>query len=53
MSELDTAIYELAINNTYPGLQMFVRDVNLPLALAAKYTDGLVVREKSYCDASR
>jgi len=43
---------EQAANATFPGTQIFVRDVNLPEALAAKYSDGLILREKAFTDAS-
>ena len=36
----------------YPGMALFARDVNLPEALARRYTPGLMIREKSFTDAS-
>ena len=36
----------------YPGLAMFARDTDLPPELAAKYTPGLILREKAFTDAS-
>lgn len=50
--EIDKELYEQVINRTYPGLTMFVRDVNLAPELAAKYTEGLIIREKGFTDAS-
>ena len=44
---------EYIFNQMYPGLTMYVRDVNLPEGLAHKYTPGLVIRERAYVDASR
>jgi hypothetical protein len=43
---------EKTINRIYPGLTMFVRDINLPTHIAAKYTEGLIIREKAFTDAS-
>jgi len=48
----DIAALEEAINATLPGATMFVRDVDLPESMAAMYTDGLIIREKAYIDAS-
>lgn len=45
-------VIEQAANATFPGTQIFVRDVNLPESLAAKYSDGLILREKAFTDAS-
>jgi len=50
--DYDEDYLEKVFNQTYPGLTMYVRDVNLPDAIAQKYTKGLVVREKAFCDAS-
>lgn len=50
--EIDKAQFEAVINQTYPGLTMFVRDANLPSEIAAKYTVGLILREKGFTDAS-
>lgn len=36
----------------YPGMALFARDVNLPEALARRYTPGLMIREKAFTDAS-
>jgi hypothetical protein len=41
-----------AINATYPGLTLFVRDVNLPPELSGRYADGLVIRERGFTDAT-
>ena len=40
------------INEIYPGLMMFVRDVNLPEGLAEKYVLGEIIRERAFTDAS-
>ena len=50
----DARIHEIEeiINQTYPGLAMYVRDVNLPVEYARKYEPGLLVREKGFTDAS-
>lgn len=39
-------------NKTYPGLGIYVRDINLPQNLADKYTPGLIIRERAFTDAS-
>lgn len=51
-SKLDMQAMEKAMNDMYPGLAMFVRDVNLAEGLAEKYTAGSVIREKAFTDAS-
>ncbi len=43
---------EAAINRTYPGLQLFARDVNLSGKLAKTYRPGLVLRERGFTDAT-
>lgn len=43
---------EAAINRTYPGLQLFARDVNLSRELAKTYRPGLVLRERGFTDAT-
>lgn len=40
------------VNKTYPGLGIYVRDINLSKELAEKYTPGLIIREKAFTDAS-
>lgn len=42
-----------ALNLTYPGLAILVRDVNLTYEQAAKYEVGMIIREKAHVDASR
>ncbi|MDR1856589.1 MAG: hypothetical protein LBR22_05455 [Desulfovibrio sp.] len=43
---------EAAINETYPGLQMIVRDMNLKPEIAAKYVKGSIVRELAYVEGT-
>lgn len=43
---------EKVINEIFPGLMMFVRDVNLPQELGAKYKAGMIIKEKGFTDAS-
>jgi hypothetical protein len=43
---------EAVINRTYPGLQLFVRDVNLSQELARSYRPGLLIRERGFTDAT-
>ena len=52
VDEFDIDKAEEAVNKTYPGLTMFVRDVNLPDALAEKYIPDLVIKERGFTDAS-
>ena len=51
-SGLDVPLMEKAMNDIYPGLAMFVRDVNLADGLADKYIAGSIIREKAFTDAS-
>jgi hypothetical protein len=48
----DLAAIEVAINRTYPCLQLFARDVDLSAEQAKKYTTGLVIRERGFTDAT-
>lgn len=50
--ELDTKLLEEAINEIFPGLAMYVRDVNLPPALAVKYEPDMIIMEPGFTDAS-
>jgi hypothetical protein len=43
---------EEVINRTFPGLTMYVRDVNLPKEIENKYTPDLIIREPAFVDAS-
>ena len=43
---------ENVINRVFPGLTMFVRDVNLPYDITKKYEPGLLIRERAFVDAS-
>lgn len=40
------------INLVFPGLQMFVRDVNLSEEIASKYIPGTFLHERGFTDAS-
>jgi len=51
-SDTFTAKMEDVINRTFEGLAVYVRDVNLPDAVAGKYTPGLLVREPAFIEAS-
>ncbi len=51
VAEKDAEAIELA-NKTFPGLKMFVRDVNLPDTIASKYKQGMIIREKGLTDTS-
>ena len=44
---------ENALNDMLPGLTNFVRDVNLDPDIAKLYKPGMILREKSFVDASR
>ena len=41
-----------AVNKIYPGLTMFVRDVDLPARVAGAYTPGMILRDAGFVDAS-
>ncbi len=43
---------EKTINDTFPGLNMYVRDVNLNPELEKKYYKNQIIKEKAYTDAS-
>jgi hypothetical protein len=49
---IDTNIYEEAMDLILPGLQIFVRDVNLTPDLISKYRVGDIIRVKHFIDAS-
>jgi len=52
MYEAEKKILEDAFNRIIPDLQMFVRDVNLPPHIAAKYQTDMILQERTFCDAS-
>ena len=43
---------EKLLNRTLPGLQMFVRDVNLPAETAEQYAEGMILCNPCFTDAS-
>ena len=52
MEGFDKEAYEKAANDVFPGLQMFVRDVDLPSVCAEKYQPGMIIKERAFTDAS-
>ncbi|MBR2894893.1 MAG: hypothetical protein IKC03_04445 [Oscillospiraceae bacterium] len=48
----DAEVAQEVANKTYPGLAIYVRDVNLSDEFADKYVPGLIIREKAFVDAS-
>ena len=48
----DKADLEQMLNETLPGLTMYVRDVNLPPACAEQYKPGRIILERGFTDAS-
>lgn len=52
MEKFNQAEFNKVINSTVSGLQMFVRDVNLPKDIAGKYKTGMLIHELGYTDAS-
>lgn len=40
------------INQNYPGMMMFARDVNLPQKLIEKYQPGMIILERGFVDAT-
>ena len=43
---------EKAINGMMPGLQMFVRDVDMGSVLAGRYMPGMIICEQAFTDAT-
>ena len=50
--EFDIKLFEEVINEIFPGLTMYVRDVNLSPTIAAKYKADMIIREPGFTDAS-
>lgn len=50
--ELDAEHILNVVNETYPGLTMYVRDTNLSSAVSETYKTGMIIREMAFCDAS-
>ena len=50
--EFDTKLFEEVINEIFPGLTMYVRDVNLSPTLAGKYKADMIIRQPGFTDAS-
>ena len=50
--ELDTKLFEEVINEIFPGLTMYVRDVNLSPDIAGKYAPDMIIMEPGFTDAS-
>ena len=50
--EFDANHIEHIVNQTYPGLTMYVRDANLPKIVSENYEKGMIIRERGFCDAS-
>ncbi len=53
MSEQGRALLQKAIDATYPGLTMYVRDAQLTQAQAARYEKGRILYEPGPVEASR
>lgn len=51
-TEVDMQHLQDVLNQMYPGIAMFVRDVNLADDVASKYIPGMIIREKAFADAS-
>ena len=51
-TETDMQQYEKLANEIFPGIMMFVRDVNLSPVCAEKYKPGLIILERAFTDAS-
>ena len=52
LTEEEARRFQAILDANYPGLAIFVRDVNLDPALAAKYVPNLIIRERAFTDAS-
>ena len=51
-SDIDKDYFEKLINEIFPGLTMYVRDVDLAPQVAAKYEPGMIIMERGFTDAS-
>lgn len=45
--------YQKIANEIYPGITMFVRDVDLPPVCADKYVSGMIIKERDSADSSK
>ena len=52
MENMEKTAYEKLINDVFPGLTMYVRDVNLSPVCASKYEPGMIILERGFTDAS-
>lgn len=52
MDEMIKEIYEQLGNDTYPGLAMYARDVNLTEKQFSQYKTGLIIMERGFTDAT-
>lgn len=43
---------EEIVKNAMSGIKIFIRDVNLNDNFIEKYVEGMIIREKGFCDAS-
>lgn len=53
MQDIHKIVYEKLANDVFPGLTMYVRDVNLSPACFSKYEKGMIILERSFTDASK
>lgn len=50
--QFDAGLIQSVMNDTFPGLTMYVRDVDLPKELEERYVPGEFLRELGFTDAS-
>jgi hypothetical protein len=49
---LDRDLIEKTMNEIFPGIQMFVRDLFMPDELAAKYEPERIIMERGFTDGT-
>ena len=52
MENLNLQKMQEMINKNYPGMMMFVRDVDLPQKLIERYKPGTIIQERGFVDAT-
>lgn len=50
---IDKELYEGLLNDTFPGVTMYVRDTNLPEACVRQYVPGRILKEPKHTAASK
>ena len=53
MQDTDRNVYEKLANDVFPGLTMYVRDVNLSPVCFSRYEKDMIILERGFTDASK